>query len=98
MPDNFVDESVLNSRPRNLSDVPPVIALARQVDDVLNSIVGIAPVEEVVTTVRDLMPANVVRNLTGVAKPSEIVNPAITGIKSDIQNRVKGKASGLIPR
>ena len=98
MPDNFVDESVLNSRPKDLSDIPPLAAVARQIDDVLNSVVGIAPVEEVLMTVRDLMPANVVRNLTGVAKPSEIVNPAVTGIKSDIQNRVKGKASGLLPR
>jgi hypothetical protein len=83
--------SVLESYGKDATSQPPVVWLARQVDDILDSVVGLAPVEPVLNVVRDIMPANVIRNVTGLDKPSEIINPLIDEIAGKIRSSVTSK-------
>jgi hypothetical protein len=80
--------SVLKSYGKELGQIPPLFAIARQIDDVLNSVIGIAPLEPALNIVRDILPANVIRNVTGIEKPSEIVNTTIDEIAEKIRSRV----------
>jgi hypothetical protein len=83
--------SVLGSYGKDATQLPPFVWIARQVDDILNSVVGLAPVEPVLNIVRDIMPANVVKTVTGLDKPSEIVNPLIDDIAQKIRSSVSGR-------
>ena len=83
--------SILESHGKDATQLPPIVWVARQIDDILNSVVGVAPVEPVLNIVRDVMPANVVRNVTGLEKPSEIVNPLIADIASKIRSSVTNR-------
>ena len=86
--EGIVYPSVLESYGKRLDDVPWYVGAVRMIDDPLNSIFGIAPFEPLYNILRDLAPANVIRTLTGLEKPSEIVNEAI----DDVAKRLRDKA------
>lgn len=46
---------------------------AESIDDVTDSLVGVKLVGPLLDTAREIAPANVIRDLTGVPKPSEVV-------------------------
>lgn len=69
----------------------PIFLIAKQVDDVLNSVLGVAPLTPLVKAGRELAPANLIRSVTGVKKPSEVVNPLI----EDAVEKVKSGAPPL---
>ena len=83
--------SILNSYGKPLDEVPPIVWLIRQVDDILNSTLGIAPGEPLFNFIRDLAPANVINFLTGIEKPSEFINESIADIAERLRARVPKK-------
>lgn len=88
----IVYPSILRSYGKNVGDVPTIVtAIDRQIDDVLNSIFGIAPAEPLFNIVRDIGPANVIRTLTGIPKPSEVINEAIDEIAASIREKVRAR-------
>lgn len=93
MTSDYPYPAILKSYDKTNDQNPPVVAIARQVDDVVNSVVGISPVEPLLNIVRDIMPANVVRTLTGLKKPSEIINPTI----DEIAEKLRSKATEVKP-
>jgi len=56
--------------------------VAETVDDVTDSVVGIKIAGPIVDTLREIAPANVIQDLTGLPKPSEIME--------DIRSRILG--------
>lgn len=69
----------------------PIFLIAKQIDDVLNSVVGIAPLTPLVKAGREFAPANLIKSVTGIKKPSEVVNPMI----EDAVDKIKSGAPPL---
>jgi hypothetical protein len=87
----IVYPSILRSYGKELDEVPPVVSIPRQIDDVLNTVFGLAPAEPLFNIVRDIGPANVIRTLTGIPKPSEVINEAIDEIAASIREKVRAR-------
>ncbi len=76
-----------------MTDIIP--SIFRAVDTVLDSAIGVRIVEPAGEIIHDILPANVIRNVTGIPKPSEAVIPVIENIKRDIKNTVNGRKLSL---
>ncbi|MBW2559154.1 MAG: hypothetical protein JRD69_10050 [Deltaproteobacteria bacterium] len=57
-----------------------VKSAAETIDDITDSVVGIKIVGPLVDTAREIAPANVIRDLTGIPKPSEVMEDIRTRI------------------
>jgi hypothetical protein len=79
--------SVLNSYGKPLDELPPVVSVVRQIDDILSSILGIAPAEPLFNFIRDIAPANLINTLTGIEKPGEVINDALADIAEKLRSR-----------
>jgi len=79
--------SVLRSYGKPLDELPPIVAVVRQIDDILSSVLGIAPAEPLYNFVRDLAPANVINTLTGIEKPGEVINDALADMAEKLRAR-----------
>jgi hypothetical protein len=79
--------SVLKSYGRPLDELPPIVAVVRQIDDVLASVLGVAPAEPIFNFVRDIAPANIINTLTGIEKPGEVINDALADIAEKLRAR-----------
>ena len=76
---------------------PGVLDMAvTSVDEVLDSIVGMRPLRHIARPIAALMPANIIRNVTGLAKPSEIVER----FEDSIEQKLQGLKTGTprLPR
>lgn len=82
-------KSKLIRDPNNLIEV-----VVNTVDDVLDDLVGMRPVEAVVTGVRTIAPANVLNNVTGVPKPSEKVTELVANMEGNLRS-AKGRLPNL---
>ncbi len=67
--------------------VNAIFSMAETVDDVLDSFVGARPVTHVLEVGRNIAPANVIRRLTGIPKPSEVVEEVLDRIDEAIGTR-----------
>jgi hypothetical protein len=80
--------SVLKSYGKPLDELPPIVAVVRQIDDVLSSVFGVAPAEPIFNFIRDIAPANLINTLTGIEKPGEVINDALADIAEKLRARV----------
>ena len=70
---------------------------ARTIDNWLDSAIGVSIAEPVVNVVHDILPANIIHNLTGLTKPSDVEEGALMGISSKLKSmRTGGK--GILPQ
>jgi hypothetical protein len=65
-----------------------IFRVAGTIDDIADSIIGVRLAEPVIKVGRELLPANVIRNVTGLEKPSEVIAPKIDEILEKIRSRV----------
>jgi hypothetical protein len=65
-----------------------VFRVVGTIDDIIDSVVGIRVLEPAIKAGRELLPANVIRNVTGLEKPSEVINPKIDEILEKVRSRV----------
>jgi len=64
-----------------------VYSVAETVDELLDGIVGARPVGHALEVARNLAPANVIRRVTGLPKPSEIVEDVLDRLGESIGYR-----------
>jgi len=62
-------------------------SIAETADEFLDSVVGIRPVGHAMEVLRNIAPANVIRRVTGIPKPSEIVEEVLDRIDKAIGAR-----------
>lgn len=55
-------------------------SVAETIDDFTDSVIGIRPVGHVLEVAREIAPANVIRRVTGLPKPSEVVEDILDRI------------------
>lgn len=67
-----------------------IFSAAETIDDVLDSVVGARPVTHALEIGRNIAPANVIRRVTGIPKPSEVVEEMLDKIDETIGT--KGEA------
>jgi hypothetical protein len=73
-----------------------ITAGARSVDTVLDSAVGLAPAEPIINVIHDILPANVIHNVTKLPKPSKYLNGVFQDISHKLEN-FRGAGSGVLP-
>jgi hypothetical protein len=59
-------------------------SVAETVDEFTDSIAGIRPVGHAMEVLRNIAPANVIRRVTGIPKPSEVVEEILDRIDEEI--------------
>ena len=59
-----------------------VESVAVTVDDVLDNVVGFRVAEPAIELVKPILPANVIHNVTGIPKPSELIESVVDRITS----------------
>ncbi len=60
-----------------------VYSVAETVDELLDDIVGIRPVEHTLEVAENIAPANIIRRFTGIPKPSEVVEDVLDRIDEE---------------
>lgn len=78
-------KDTLGKEPEVTDLIPSV---TRTVDQILNSVIGIRLAEPAVEIIYDILPANVIKNVTGLPKPSELVVPVVEEVKTSIRTKV----------
>ena len=61
-----------------------VYSVAETVDELADSVIGARPAGHVLEAARMLAPANVIRTVTGVPKPSEIVEEILDRLNEEV--------------
>ena len=84
---------VLDSYNRDFDNTSIVASIAREVDVWADSIIGLAPFEPIVNVIHDVLPANVVNNVTKIPKPSKPLGELMQSISAKLQNFSMGNLS-----
>jgi len=61
------------------------------VDNRLDDLVGIRPVRAVARVLTTIAPANAISNLTGMDKPSTVVERLMDGVENDVKGKKIGR-------
>lgn len=70
---------------------PGVLDMAiTTVDEIVDSVIGMRPLRHVARPLASIMPANIIRNVTGLPKPSEVIER----FEDDIEQKLQGMKTG----
>jgi len=61
------------------------------IDNRFDDIAGIRPVRAIARVLTTVAPANAIRNLTGVDKPSTVVERLMDGVERDVKGKKLGR-------
>jgi len=82
----YHNPDVLDSYGKPIDEIGIVAAVAREVDTWADSLIGLAPFEPIVNAVHDLLPANVVDNVTKIPKPSKPLENVFSNISANLKS------------
>ena len=68
-----------------------VYSVAATADELLDSIAGVRPIGHALEIVRFFAPANVIRTVTGVPKPSEVVEEILDRVQEELRPPLLGR-------
>ena len=70
---------------------PGILDMAvTSVDEVLDSVLGMRPLRHIARPLAAIMPANIIKNVTGLAKPSEIIEE----FEDKLEQKIQGMKTG----
>lgn len=61
-------------------------AVVDSVDDIVDALIGLRPLRTVARPIAAIMPANIINNLTGLQKPSELID----SFEDSLEAKIKG--------
>lgn len=77
-------------QPASKESVNLAASAGQTVDDTLDDLVGFRPARDFARVGETLAPANVIRNVTGVPKPSEVIDD----FADDVERRIEQLGEG----